>query len=126
MKHGWDVMYVTDISVTKSLLHTVFRMFKIYWCLAGWIYVSPMTQVIFHALYKQLKYSSYTSAEDSQTNHNNMQKNILRGVLIWLLTHTRKWTYSFIYYLIADVISFNQLNYCFLMSCEICKEYREY
>ena len=38
----------------------------------------------------------------------------------------RNWTYSFIHYLVAYVISFYQLNYCFLLSSEICKEYREY
>ena len=31
----------------------------------------------------------------------------------------------FIYHLIAYVISFYQLN-CFLMSSDICKEYRDY
>ena len=33
---------------------------------------------------------------------------------------TCNWIYSFIYYLIVYVISFYQLNYCFLTS-EICK-----
>ena len=29
-------------------------------------------------------------------------------------------------YVIAQGVSFYQLNYCFLMSFDICKEYREY
>ena len=37
-----------------------------------------------------------------------------------------KWTYSFIYYLITYVISFYQLNYCFLMPSKICKEHEEF
>ena len=38
----------------------------------------------------------------------------------------RKLSYSFIYSLIACVISFNQLDCCFLVSFVICKEYKAY
>ena len=44
----------------------------------------------------------------------------------YLITPMRTWGYWFICYLIAEVISFCQLNYCFLMVSEICKEYRKY
>ena len=100
----------------------------------------------------------YIGAEDSQINHNSIQRNIyslklillhsfyclvwsilltwggvgVGWVFIWLLTHNYLIIpmgisiYLFIYYLIAYVISFYQSNYCFLMSSEIYKDYREY
>ena len=53
---------------------------------------------------------------------------------VYLITDTcnffiiplRKWTYSFVYYLISYVIPLYQLNYYFLMSYEIWKQYREF
>ena len=60
---------------------------------------------------------------------------LLTGI-IYLMVHiysyyyrynyTYNYNYSFICYLIAQVISFCQINYCFLMSSEISKECREY
>ena len=44
----------------------------------------------------------------------------------YLVIPMRKGTYSFIYYLIAYVIPFYQLNYCFVLSFEIYKEHKEY
>ena len=38
----------------------------------------------------------------------------------------RKLSYLFVCYFTAKVISLCQVNYCFLMFSEICKEYREF
>ena len=51
---------------------------------------------------------------------------LLSLLLILNIYSLRKWGYSFIYYLIAQVISSYQSYYCFLMSSEIFKKYREY
>ena len=51
---------------------------------------------------------------------------LIIGTYYYFIIPMRKWTYSFIYFLMACVISFYQLDYCFLMSSEICKEYKEY
>ena len=43
----------------------------------------------------------------------------------YVINLIRRRSYSFIHYLIPEVISSNQLD-CFLMFSEICKEEREY
>ena len=89
---------------------------------------------------------------DSQIDRNSLRKNVccsklilLRSLssvewdilllcVVYLINDTYyyfaipmlEWTYSFNYYLIAYAISLYDLDFCFIMSSEICKEYREY
>lgn len=46
-------------------------------------------------------------------------------MLNYFIISTGKWSYSFIDFLISQVIYNYQLNY-FFMSSETCKEYRDY
>ena len=60
--------------------------------------------------------------------------NIFFKGVVYLMIHTysyfnilmHKWRYSFIYYLITQVISFYQLNFWFFFSPETSKEYRKF
>ena len=58
--------------------------------------------------------------------------NVLSMRVVHLMIETHfiilmcKWSYSFIYYGIAEVVFSYQLNYRFFMSSGICAKYREY